>query len=268
MKNALCSEPVNSDFRGATPRPLLGFGWAGAAASALPAALVVLALVGVDVVEPALRLVLWIGGAGALDWFVDVFLARHGASLLGEPTFEIVGLTTALVATQIHPHRPGAPALMALIGWALLAPVMNHALYAAGFYDLFPEFDRWWGFPAAFHGHFVLLCVTPFVLWLFAASRWVFLGAAAVTAAHVGYFLTQRASMSASVYMTLDRYQGLATVSMHALTAAVLLTWAIRGRVLHKRLAGGCDSCGYDLRGLGDGATCPECGAEPAAASA
>ena len=39
-------------------------------------------------------------------------------------------------------------------------------------------------------------------------------------------------------------------------------------RWVRRRRAGTCISCGYDLRGLGDGAVCPECGKPNAAVSA
>ena len=33
-------------------------------------------------------------------------------------------------------------------------------------------------------------------------------------------------------------------------------------RRLHRRGRGACERCGYDMGGLGEGATCPECGAQ------
>jgi predicted amidophosphoribosyltransferase len=52
-----------------------------------------------------------------------------------------------------------------------------------------------------------------------------------------------------------------------ALVLAVAIAFAVSWRSIRvlRRGPGACAACGYDRRGLAEGALCPECGAGPAA---
>lgn len=245
-----------------TARPLWGFGWAGWLLLPGAFALAWVFFTGFD-----LRFVLlkWTNdtlGSGAMAWFIGVVLATH-YSALREPVLGPVTLCSVLVALHFHP-RPMKRWRCGLIAWALLRPVLWFELVYWG-----RHLGAWWagapfaGLWADGWGTAIVTCflaaADAMLLWLLTRSAFV---TAPALAAGLGYAcgVTALHKLGQFHWITELLHPLAMQAVWHGGVGAALLWWAIRA---HRdvREPYQCQPCGYDLRGIADSQSCPECGA-------
>ena len=224
-------------------KPLWGFGPIGWIALAILTTLVVALLRGWDVVHAATAIT-WHLCDGDWDRWVRLW---HKWTWLPHSmwyglTFGVWGLLYTTIALFIYPHKLSRIAVVLLFVTVLVEGYTFKTL------------------PPAWSANLGI-------------SDYVLLGCgAAVIEAILLFWITRRWWCAAMLIVPLiwkplfERHltavdPGLpATLAFHTLVAAPLLTWAIAARLKPAPPGKPCPSCDYDLTGLADSATCPECG--------
>lgn len=231
-------------------RPILGFGWGGAAAAAVLFALAWAHLSGADLRSQLMRAILELGGIQAVyDFVIFGLIAHHFAAM--SAVFSLVSLCVLLPGMHLDP-RPGFARRACLVGaWAVLAPVLWYRHLSGHL-----PFDPLFGMLAKGPGAAVLTtALTAAVLWLATRSLWV-VGLA------VGGAALSLSMDDLPLQLPLMRdYSHTATWNAAMGVALVVVARRRRARCFAE---GACHACGYDLAGLPHPG-CPECGADQAA---
>lgn len=243
-------------------KPLFGFGPIGWVLLVPTLALVLVLGTGHDL-RYQLQVMIheWWGWDGSLFFVLNVIAAHGWASWFWPyppmPQFGLLSLCIVLVGLQIHPRRIGRLRMAAVVLCGLAVPMIVFRLH-----QRHPFFVVWDDDARFAISRLITGTLVATVLWLATRSGWVgvLCGAVMLVPAAVDWlcYLIQAGELPASLDAPVQWARLWMGVPFNLALGAVLWTWGIRGR-LGIRAAHCCQSCGYDLRGLGSG-VCPECG--------
>lgn len=257
-------------------KPLLGFGWAGYAASVILIAMIVAIAMGVDLRYELLKLVQTTLG----DEIMIQFVARLPWVLfaIGDPTISVVTGIVILVICRIAPYRIGMITQLAAfalcVAWAFVAISFHRTnpFYSIGTH-IFGSPQTGYNM-AGFYFLEGMGTIAAALLLIWISRSWiVFAGISLALATQVvaAFWSTGLVRGMHPDSVILFTFFDIGSYSWFSLafdicTIGSLLLWAI----LERRKAfpvHACKQCGYDLAGIPTESPCPECGQKPAAAT-
>ncbi len=251
-------------------RSILGFGRFGLIASAVLAALLFAAILGVDFPLLVISAMNRAAGAPGVDLYV-FWVHQPAALLLLRPGFTLLAFIYTAVGFHIAPIRFGWLAWVSLLIWALLhtsgpwlysikLPFTAAMQGSEVLVGINPSLT------ATIHPRFLVLADLLLELPTLALLYWISRSTRLVAAAGALFVLTAAFEIglttTAPQTSPLQPLPSSVGILWHAALASIVLSWSIHRRRVASRLsATACPECGFDL--VSSPTRCPECGRLP-----
>jgi len=257
-------------------KPLLGFGWAGYAASVVLLALIVPIAVGVDLRYELLKLIRAAFGDQAMMWFVTRL--PFALFTISDPTISVTTGVAVLIAARITPYRISlvnqAFVLLLCFAWVFISVAYFRTPWVERVGSYFFETPQFNLYLSGYNILSIIGTVVASALIVWITRSWIvaigFLLAASAQFVEATWSLKSMAGTLPERMILFTLFEGGAysvfSLAFDMFIFGPLILWAVRER--RKSFPPhACQSCGYSLVGIPFESPCPECGQKPAVAT-